>query len=87
MRLSVTPRVPYETVIELPGPFAPQELDDSRPALKEFDAIAPATVFGIGKRDPFGIARIPGILGIRTFCAAVSMVNGGWGGRIMNSQS
>src|SRR3954452_18470976 len=52
-----------QAVIEFPGPFAPQELNDRRPALKKFGAIAPATVFAIGERDPFGIARVPGILG------------------------
>ena len=56
------PEVLDQTVVELLGPFAREEGDDGRAALKKFRAIAPAAVLGIGERDPLGVARIPGVL-------------------------
>ena len=81
------PEFLYQTVIELPGPFAPQELDDCRPTLKKFGPIAPPAIFGMGERDSPGWRVFQASSAIRPFCAAVSTVNGGWGGRIMNSPS
>ncbi len=51
-----------EAIFEFLVPLARQELDDLRPPPREFRAIPPAAVLGIGERDTDGIARIPGIL-------------------------
>src|SRR5271155_1398042 len=56
------PEILDQAIILLLRPFAREKRDDRRPALKNLGAITPTAVLGIGERDAFGIARIPGIL-------------------------
>src|SRR5213075_969977 len=42
-------------------PFAGEERLDRLASLKEFRAVAPAARLGIGERDAFGVAGIPGV--------------------------
>src|SRR5512138_2893165 len=55
------PEILDQAVVELPRPFAGEEGDDGGASGKEFRAVAPAAVLGIGERDALGIARIPGV--------------------------
>ena len=50
------PKFLDQPVVEFFRPFAAQEGNDCLASLKELSAIAPATVFGIGRCDAFGIA-------------------------------
>jgi hypothetical protein len=55
------PEILDQAIVEFFRPFAPEERDDRRAALKELRAIAPAAVLGVGERHAFGIARVPGV--------------------------
>src|SRR4029077_8657295 len=55
------PQILNQSILMLLRPFAPEERDDGGAAFEELGAITPAAVLGIGERDPFGIARIPGV--------------------------
>src|SRR6266702_3415981 len=57
------PEILDQAILLLLLPFAGEERDDGLAALKDFRAIAPAAVLGIGERDARGVARIPGVLG------------------------
>src|SRR4029434_6292377 len=59
----VGPQLLDEPVVELPIPFACQELDDLGPSLEDLAAVSPLAVDRIRQRDAFGIAGVPGILG------------------------
>src|SRR5450759_3984767 len=48
-----------KAIIDFPDPFAGQEFDDLRPALKELAPIPPTAVGRVGKRDAFRITTIP----------------------------
>ena len=74
-----------QAVIELAVPFARQERLDGLAALQEFRAVAPAAVGRIGKRDAAGSRVFQASSAMRAFCAAVSAVKGGNGGRLMVS--
>src|SRR6516164_3486947 len=50
-----------EPVVDLPGPFAGEESDNRFAALREFRTVSPSRVERVGKRDPNGVARIPGV--------------------------
>src|SRR6185312_5027464 len=56
------PDVLDQAIVQLGGPFALEESHDRRAAFNDFRAIAPAAVLGVGERDAFGIAGIPGVL-------------------------
>src|SRR6185312_15286803 len=56
------PEILDQAIVELVRPFAFQEGDDRRAPFEKLRTITPAAVLGIGKRDAFGIARIPGVL-------------------------
>jgi hypothetical protein len=71
-----------QAVVELSAPLAPQECFDGLTALEELRSVPPTAVFGVGKRNASGIARVPSSA-MRAFCAAVSAVKGGSGGRLM----
>src|SRR5262249_31408199 len=55
------PEILDQAIVEFVLPFAGEEGHDRRAALKEFGAIAPAAVRGVGERYALGIARIPRI--------------------------
>ena len=72
-----------QPVVEFARPFAGQERLDRLAALQELGAVAPAAVRRIGERDARGVAAFQASSARRTFCAAVSAVNGGSGGRLI----
>src|SRR6516162_5495120 len=55
------PEILDQAIVELGRPFALEEGYDRGPTLEKFRSVAPAAVLGIGERDAFGVARIPGI--------------------------
>src|ERR1700722_13387470 len=57
------PEILDQAILMLPRPFAGEKRHDRGAAFEEFGAIAPAAVLGIGQRDAFGIAQVPGIFG------------------------
>src|SRR5215470_14605392 len=57
------PQLLPQAIVELLGPFAPQELLDRGAAGEELAAVAPLRILGVGERDALGIAAVPGILG------------------------
>jgi hypothetical protein len=59
----VCPQLLDEPVVELPVPFACQELDDLGPSLEDLAAVSPLAVDRIRQRNAFGIAGVPAILG------------------------
>ena len=75
------PKLLDQPVIQFARPLARQKRDDLVAAIDEFRAIAPSAVRRIGERDAGGIAAVPGVFARRTFCAALSCVKGGSGGR------
>ena len=70
-----------QPVLELLRPFARQERDDRGAAVRRIGAIAPTAVFRIGERDLHRSRVFQASSAMRAFCAAVSRVNGGSGGR------
>src|SRR5512135_15629 len=62
-RFAKGPELLDEPVVELLRPFAPEERDDRVTARKEFDAVAPHAVHGVGERYPLGITGVPGVFG------------------------
>src|SRR5262245_29338076 len=70
-----------QAVVELARPFAAQEGLDLGAAVDELGAVAPLAVGRVGQRHPHRVARVPASSAMRTFCAAVSGVKGGSGGR------
>src|SRR5215210_6683057 len=59
----VAPQLLDQPVVELPSPLAFQEGDYLLTTPEELVAVAPLGVFGVGLRDLFGVAGIPGVLG------------------------
>src|ERR687887_1457401 len=55
------PEILDQAVVVLLRPFAGEKFDDRRAAFKEFGAVTPAAVLGIGERYPHRVARIPGV--------------------------
>src|SRR4029079_12222228 len=55
------PEILDQAIVMLLRPFAGEECDDRFAALKEFGAVTPAAILGIGQRHPDRIARIPGV--------------------------
>src|SRR4029453_19208646 len=55
------PEVLDQAIVMLLRPFAGKEFDDRIASFKEFGAVTPAAVLGIGQRNPHRIARIPGV--------------------------
>src|SRR5665213_1933087 len=58
-----SPEILDQPIVEFPHPFTGEERDDCCAAFKEFGAIAPDAVLGIGRCDAFGVTRIPGVFG------------------------
>src|SRR5262245_5526031 len=56
-----SPEILDQAIVELLCPFAGEKCLDRLTAMKEFRAVAPAAVFGIGQCYALGIARIPGV--------------------------
>src|SRR5260221_12336261 len=75
------PEVLDQAIVVLLRPLAGQERDNRVTAFEKLGAVPPAAVLGIGQRHPHRVARIPGVLRMRAFWAAVSRVKGGSGGR------
>jgi hypothetical protein len=59
----VCPQLLDEPVVELPIPFACQELDDVGPSLEDLAAVSPLAVDSVRQRNALGIAGVPRILG------------------------
>src|ERR1700676_634761 len=57
------PELLDQPVVQFARPFTRQERLDGVASLQELGAVAPATIFGIGKRDPSGLASVPRVLG------------------------
>jgi hypothetical protein len=57
------PEFLFEFIIQFVLPFAGEELNDLLSAVKEFGAVAPFGVGGIGERYFFGVTGIPGVFG------------------------
>src|SRR6267143_2954319 len=56
-----------ETIIEFLVPFAGEESNNGFAAREEFRAVAPDAIVGVGERDTFRVAGIPGVLGHADF--------------------
>ena len=59
--LKLGPHLLDQLVIKFLRPFALQKSKDLIPAVDEFAAIAPETVFGVGQRNLLWIFGVPGI--------------------------
>jgi len=57
------PELLDEPVLELPVPFAPQELLDGLTAGDEFGPVAPDAVDRVSERHSFRITGVPGVFG------------------------
>src|SRR5215203_2910845 len=57
------PQVFLQPIVQLPSPFAPEEVPDGLTPLEELVAVAPLGVLGVGEGDLLGIAGVPGVLG------------------------
>ena len=55
------PELLDQTVVQLPGPLAPQELHDGLTAGNELGAIAPYAVDRVGERHAFRVTAVPGV--------------------------
>src|SRR2546430_8471102 len=76
------PEVFAQRVVELALPFRGEECDDLGAAADERVSVAPNGVFGVGKSYAFGVAVFQASSAAWTFWAAVSVENGGSGGRL-----
>src|ERR1700752_5362088 len=56
-----SPEILDQPIVELLCPFAGEKGLDRLASPEKFRAVAPAAVLGIGERNAFGIARIPGV--------------------------
>src|SRR5262249_30216831 len=70
-----------QPIIELAIPFAREKRLNRLAAMNELGAVAPDAVDGIGEGDAGGTRVFQASSARRAFCAAVSAVNGGSGGR------
>src|SRR5580692_3342055 len=60
--LMKSPKLLDQPIVELAVPFARHKRLDRRAPLKELGAVSPPAVFGIGERDAYGVAGVPGVL-------------------------
>ena len=78
---SECPQLLDKPVIQFPDPLPLQEGNDLLSSGGELRAVSPARIDAVSQGDFFGIARVPAIFCLGTFCLAVCSLNGGNGGR------
>jgi len=79
----VSPEFFDEAVVQLMDPFSCQKSFYGLTPLDKLRSIAPATILGISQRYPLiGSRLFQPFSAMRTFCVAVSLVNGDTGGLI-----